>query len=89
MPIQAHSGYLDITNEVGLIGIALFILIVLYYLINVKKIPSLSTWVWFIVLPLVGNITETTLFREGSPSQVFFTIAYLLPFALKKESTNQ
>jgi O-antigen ligase len=89
MPIQAHSGYLDITNEVGIVGIGLFILIVFYYLINVKKMPSLSTWIWFIVLPLVGNITETTLFREGSPSQVFFTIAYLLPFALKKESTNQ
>ncbi len=27
MPIQAHSGYLDITNEVGVIGIGLFVLI--------------------------------------------------------------
>ncbi len=88
MPIQAHSGYLDITNEVGLIGIGLFILIVLYYLKEVKKIPSQSNWVWFIVLPLVGNITETTLFREGSASQVFFTIAYLLPFALKREDND-
>jgi O-antigen ligase len=88
LPIQAHSGYLDITNEVGIVGIGLFILIVLYYLKEVKKIPSQSNWVWFIVLPLVGNITETTLFREGSASQVFFTIAYLLPFALKREDND-
>ena len=86
MPIQAHSGYLDITNEVGLIGIGFFAFILINYFVEVKKIGNQDVWIWFIILPLVGNITETTLFREGSISQVFFTLAYLIPFVFQEDN---
>jgi O-antigen ligase len=88
MPIQAHSGYLDITNEVGIIGLILFLFIFLQYFKEIKKIGHQGVWVWFLLLPIVGNITETTLFREGSITQVFFNLAYLIPFVFREEGEN-
>ena len=81
LPIQAHNGYLDIMNEMGVIGLSFLAMTVLNYFKQVRKVGNQSLWVWFILLPLFINLTETTLFREGHITFIFFIIAYLLPFA--------
>lgn len=87
LPIQAHNGYLDIMNELGIIGIGLLIATLINYFIQVGKVKGQNFWVWFILIPLFINATETTLFREGHITFIFFIIAYLLPFAFPNSGT--
>ena len=88
LPIQAHNGYLDIMNELGIIGIGLLIATLINYFLQVRKVKGQNFWIWFILIPLFINATETTLFREGHITFIFFIIAYLLPFAFPNSGTE-
>lgn len=81
LPIQGHNGYLDMINEIGLIGFSLFLFVIFNYFRQAIKNRSLTLWAWFLVLPLVINITETTFFRVGHITNVFIMLGYLLMFS--------
>lgn len=88
LPIQAHNGYLDIMNEMGIIGIILLVLLLVRYFLRVNKVGGQNFWVWFILIPLFINATETTLFREGHITFIFFIMSYLLPFIFTDSESN-
>uniref|UniRef100_A0A832DGK9 O-antigen ligase family protein n=1 Tax=Ignavibacterium album TaxID=591197 RepID=A0A832DGK9_9BACT len=78
LPIQAHNGYLDIINEIGIIGLLLFLVVIINYLVISYKKGRIELWVWFLINPLIISLTESTLFRPGHKSTVFLILSYLL-----------
>jgi O-antigen ligase len=76
---QAHMGYLDLLNEVGIIGLFLFFLMVVSYFIKSTNTQGNQLGLWFIVVVLIINLQETTLFRPNSLTGLMFILFYLAP----------
>jgi O-antigen ligase len=90
LPNQAHNGYLDILNEVGLIGLTLFVLLLINYIINLPRLEKPNYWSWFIIVTLIINLQETTLIRPQHPTGVIFMFSYLVLFVnLMKQDENE
>lgn len=87
---QAHLGYLDILNETGLIGIILFIFMVLFYFINLLRLPQSHFWCVFILSALISNLQETSLFKPMNLVGILFIFSYLAFYvdSIKKEFTG-
>ena len=77
-------------NEIKLISLSLFLLVIVNYFRKSIINKNLSLWAWFLVLPLVINITETTFFRVGHITNVFIMLGYLIMFSpiFEKSSIN-
>jgi O-antigen ligase len=84
LPVQAHNGYLDLLNEIGIIGLGIFIIIIIKYIYLSIKNNNVSLWNWFIILPLIMNVTESVVIRVGNIVTVFFILAYLLLYSVDK-----
>jgi len=80
LPNSSHSGYLDILNETGLIGLFSVIAIVINYFVNLVKYKEKTFWMWFIVLALIENFTESILFNPRGVMTFIFLFAYLSLF---------
>jgi len=90
LPNQAHNGYLDILNELGFIGLIMFILVVINFSLNLPKLEKHFHWQWFLLITLVLNIQETTLIRPQHPTGVLFMFSYLALFVnLAKQDENK
>jgi len=76
---QAHNGYLDIINEVGLIGFTLFVFVLINFFVNAAK--SRTFWKWFILAALIINLTESTMLIPRSITGVMFVFSYLALFS--------
>jgi O-antigen ligase len=81
LPIQAHNGYLDIINEVGIIGLAIFLLILINYFVNLAQTKEKQIWQWFIFASLIINFTESALIRPKVIMGVVFIFSYIAMFA--------
>jgi O-antigen ligase len=77
LPTHAHSGYLDIMNETGIVGILLITLMVTFYFYDLTKVEKPHFWKWFVMAALILNITESTLFRLNELIGLLFTFSYL------------
>jgi O-antigen ligase len=77
LPRQAHNGYLDILNETGLVGLAIFFTMVIYYLRQLLTNRKFFIWKWFFIAALIINFQETTLFRPNILTGVMFVFSYL------------
>jgi O-antigen ligase len=83
LPNQAHNGYLDLINEIGLIGLILFLLVFISYFYRIIKSNFITPWAWFMILPLISNITESNFFRIGPVTPVFIMLSYLIIIKIK------
>jgi O-antigen ligase len=89
LPIQAHNGYLDIINELGFVGITLFILLLINYFVNLAHSKQRQIWKWFVLSALVINITESMFIRPKLAPGVMFLLAYMaLFFSLIKDEAS-
>jgi exopolysaccharide production protein ExoQ len=77
LPNQSHMGYLDILNELGLVGIVLFACMLGAYLWRLQKTTAPQIWVWFVAAALIINTQESTLFRPSVLTGVMFLHGYL------------
>lgn len=77
LPNHAHNGYVDFINEIGLIGIALFLTMVLSYFIYVFRNGKFLIFNWIILIALVLNFQESVLFRAGVFTGNLFIISYI------------
>lgn len=92
LPLQAHNGYIDLLNELGFIGLVLFIILIINYFYHLFKLDIAHHWKLFVILVLIHNLQETTLFRPGHITSIFFIFAYLKLFAelnLKPKNQNK
>ena len=72
---------LDILNETGLVGLAIFFAMVVYYLRHLLSIEKFFIWKWFFIAALIINFQETTLFRPNIFTGVIFVFSYLALYA--------
>ena len=68
VPFQAHNGYLDIFNELGLVGLVLFAAFLIHHLVTLYRLSRYdASEAAFhgavIVVILVHNLTESSLLR--------------------------
>ena len=77
MPNQAHSGYVDILNETGLVGFMVFIAMVGGFFIRYFRSSLHHPWIWFFLAALITNFQESTLFRQNVLTGVLFLFSYL------------
>ena len=78
LPNEAHNGYIDIANEVGIIGLVIFLVMIIRYFINITKLNSTFPWKWFIIAALINNMQESYLISFGQLPGTFVMIAYLV-----------
>ena len=88
IPQQAHNGYIDIINELGVIGAILFILLLINYFANIKKSAFDHPWVWLIIVTIMFNIAESTILSPRSSTGVMFIFAYIALFVDIIKSKN-
>jgi len=81
LPTQAHNGYLDIINEVGIIGIILFSFILINYFVNLTRTKQKQIWKWFVIAALIINITESAFIRPKVVVGVMFIFSYIALFS--------
>ncbi len=80
LPNQAHLGYLDLSNETGIIGVTLFFLMVGWYFIHFLKTGKGNIWKWIFIVVLINNFTESSLFRPKHILGVMFIFSYIALF---------
>lgn len=89
-PGQAHNGYLDIFNELGIIGVSLLVLILLVathklwtiYMLNHRETPI---HISIAVMMVCINLGETTFFRTTQFTSIVFIASLVRVSALVKE----
>ena len=89
LPNQAHNGYIDMLNEIGVIGVGLFLLVICNFFIALAKLQSPQIWKWFIVAALIVNLQESTFFRFNAVSGIMFTLGYLAVFRQRQLQNRQ
>lgn len=77
LPTQSHNGYLDIWNELGIIGLFLVFAMTAWFFIKKRELNYDYYWKWFLIAALIINFQESTLFRPGVLSGIMFMFAYL------------
>ena len=81
LPNQAHMGYLDLLNETGAIGLALFIFLLIRYF-GKRTVDGRAHYSkWLVVAAVFINTQESTFFWNSSISGVVFVFAYLSLFS--------
>jgi len=85
LPNQAHNGYIDLINEIGIVGLILFILMIVKNIVRSFRYQILTPWLWFLILPLISNVTESNFFRVGPVTPTFIILSYLV---LEKSLNN-
>ena len=77
LPNQGHNGYLDLWNEIGVVGLVLFFGMVLWYFRRVGQSVWAQHGKWLCLSVLVMNLMESTLFRLNNITGILFIFAYL------------
>lgn len=77
LPNQAHNGYLDLLNELGIVGTLLFLIALVKNLFRSVKYNIITPWLWLIILPLIMNITESNFMRVGPETPLYLIMSYL------------
>ena len=81
LPNEAHLGYLDLLNEIGVVGLLLFFILIIAYFKNLSRLNKSHFGKWFIIATLIINLQESTLFRPNLLTGVLFIWAYLALYA--------
>ncbi|MBR7778864.1 O-antigen ligase family protein [Undibacterium rugosum] len=94
IPLQSHNGYLDILNEQGIIGLALTILTLVsqaYYLTRLAQHDKIQAafWTAMLVVIVVTNFTESSLFRGFGFLNVFFIFALIAVTSANQRNQEQ
>jgi len=79
LPSQAHNGYLDTLNELGTVGIFLFLGLLLSHVASLARLlqvdrPAAALFGSILVIILFSNLSETSIFRGVS----FFFLLMIL-----------
>jgi O-antigen ligase len=88
LPMQAHSGILDTLNEGGIIGFILFVSATIKVLIKSWKFREKNLWFYMIIIILVLNTQETTIFVPGYLATTIFILIYVRSIVISNNNKN-
>ena len=77
IPLQAHNGYLDILNELGIVGVTLMAGVFLFHIRNLVRLTRIDReeaaihWAMLILI-LISNLSESEVFRGVLFQNIFF-----------------
>ncbi|MBO9535756.1 O-antigen ligase family protein [Herbaspirillum sp.] len=77
IPLQAHNGYLDIFNELGIVGLCLLALVFIYHIVSLVRLTAFDReeaaihWAMLILI-LISNLSESEVFRGVLFQNIFF-----------------
>lgn len=80
IPNESHNGFIDITNEVGFVGLFIFIAMLLRYFLNLRKLANPDIWKWLIIAAIIGNMQESYLIAFQQTPGALVMVAYLILF---------
>ncbi|WP_348674881.1 O-antigen ligase family protein [uncultured Abyssibacter sp.] len=71
IPYQSHNGYIDIYNQLGLIGLGLLLGFFVWHFRQIWQIwrhdrPTAALHLGLVIYAIISNITETSMFRPPS-----------------------
>lgn len=95
VPLQAHNGYVDIFNELGLIGIALVLLLLCWHgfqLLRLSRLaPREAALYWAILaIILVSNFSESQLFNGVQfQNSLFIMSSTMLAASVRRETARR
>lgn len=78
IPLQSHSGYIDIINELGVIGFTIFIFWIINFFKSIFQLKNVSFFIWIFISGLVLNLTESSIIRARNPFGVMMIFSYLV-----------
>ncbi len=81
LPNEAHNGYLDLVNEVGVVGLAMLLMMCVHFFRKLSAAPDSGFLKWIVIIVLIMNLQESTLFRQNILTGVMFIFAYVAVFA--------
>jgi exopolysaccharide production protein ExoQ len=81
LPNQAHNGYIDILNELGVVGLGMFLMIIINYFINLTRYNLPHYWKWFVLAAIIINFQESTFIRPQVVTGVLFMFSYMALFS--------
>lgn len=77
IPLQAHNGYLDILNELGIVGLCIMTLVFVFHIAGLVKLTTFDReeaaihWAMLILI-LISNLSESEVFRGVLFQNIFF-----------------
>ncbi len=80
-PNEAHNGFIDIANEVGIIGLTIFLVLIIRYFLSMRQLDSPNPWKWLIIAPLIVNLQESSMVGFTWSVGAMLILAYLILFA--------
>jgi exopolysaccharide production protein ExoQ len=80
-PNESHNGYIDIANEVGLIGFGIFVIMMFKYFNSLRRINYHGPWKWIIIAALIIAMQESLLFNPDNELGVMLIVSYMILFA--------
>lgn len=80
LPNEGHSGYIDTLIETGIIGLISFLAISINYFVNLVRYKEKTFWMWFIIIALIENFTESRILNTGGLMTFMFLFVYLSLF---------
>lgn len=85
---QAHNGYIDLLNDLGIVGCIIFIILVVSTFISTIKLSKQSYFIFvffisLIMIILMSNTMETSIMRVNHLYWFLFATVQLMPFPRK------
>lgn len=77
IPNQAHQGYIDILNQLGIVGLGLMCMMILSYFNGLGKLRKGQVWMWLFISVLILNVQESVFFRPRHIGNFMFLFAYI------------
>lgn len=90
LPRQGHNGYIDTLNETGIIGLFFFLALILNYFISLIRHNQKTFWIWFMLIGVIENFTESRLINAGGLMTLIFIFGYFSVFnsILRKDQVD-
>ena len=80
MPNQAHQGYIDVYNQLGVVGISLLLAGIGWYFFSLSRLQRKHVWHWVFIGLIILNLQESAFLRPRHFSNFLFIFCYLALF---------
>lgn len=89
IPNQSHQGYIDVYNQLGIVGLGLLVCAILNYFVGLSKLQKKHVWKWIFIGLIILNFQESAFLRPRHFGNFLFVFCYIALFTdLIKEKRN-